>query len=58
MVVRDQREDSVTRRFRDEPFVIDVIHELEASARLLDVSRLIIWSTCAGPDGTFPRFAP
>jgi hypothetical protein len=45
MVVRDQREDTVTGRFRDESLVIDVIRQLKASARLSDVSRLIIRST-------------
>ena len=42
MVVCDQREDTVTYRFRGEPLVIDVIRQLEASTRFPDVSCLII----------------
>jgi hypothetical protein len=47
MVVRDQREDTVARRFRDESFVIDVIRQLKASTRFLHISRLIVRSAPA-----------
>ena len=47
MVVRGQREGTVTRRFRDESLVIDMIRQLKASACLSHVPCLFVRSTLA-----------